>query len=284
MNLYEQGSQEWLNIRKTHVTSTDIAAICGISPWKTAYSLWREKMGLSEKEIENPAMKRGTQLEPIAREWIETNQGFTCKPAVVFSKEHPFMMASLDGISECGTFVVEIKCGEKSYDLASRGTIPDYYLYQMMSQMLCANVQYGFYVSFNGETGIIIKVERNQKLIDKIICKAKEFYECMISFTPPELINKDYVLREDNTWTELSKRYSQIYDLRKRLQIQEEELKALLVSSAGSQNSMGGGIKLSKIVRKGNLDYDAILKQYEVDSEKYRKPHTEYWKIQVKND
>lgn len=281
MNYPEQGTKEWLDLRKNYVTSTDVAAICGISPWKTAYSLWKEKMGLSEKEFNNPAMKRGTLLEPIARKWVETNQGFSCKPDVVFSKEQTFMMASLDGISECGTFVVEIKCGEKSYDLASLGTIPDYYLYQMMSQMLCANVQYGFYVAFNGETGIIIKVERDQNLIDKIICKAKEFYECMISFTPPELTDKDYVMREDSTWIELSKKYATIYEMRKKLQIQEEELKALLVSSAGSQNTMGGDIKLSKVIRKGNIDYDSIMKQYNIDGELYRKDPSEYWKINV---
>ncbi len=276
-----QGTPQWLETRKLHVTATDAAIICGVSPYCSPYQLWRRKMGIEPEEKENSSMRRGSEIEPIAREWIESNQGFTCKPAVIFSTEYPFMMASLDGISECGKFVVEIKCGDKSYDLASRGTIPDYYIYQIMTQMLCADVKYGFYVAFNGETGIIIKVERDQNLIDKIICKAKEFYECMISFTPPELTDKDYVSREDSTWIELSKKYATIYEMRKKLQIQEEELKALLVSSAGSQNTMGGGIKLSKVIRKGNIDYDAIMKQYNIDGELYRKDPSEYWKINV---
>lgn len=281
MNFLEQGSDEWKRVRKLHVTATDAAIICGVSPYSTAHKLWLRKMGLEPEEKENSAMRRGSEMEPIAREWVEKNQGFTCKPAVVFSKEHPFMMASLDGISECGMFIVEIKCGEKSYELASRGTIPDYYIYQLMTQMLCAEVQYGFYVAFNGETGIIIKVERDQNLIDKIICKAKEFYECMISFTPPELTDKDYVTREDNTWKELSRKYATISEMRKKLQIQEEEIKEQLVILSGSQNSMGGGIKLSKVARKGIVDYDKIIVQYNIDKEVYRKPHTEYWKISV---
>lgn len=279
-----QGSQAWLDLRKNYVTSTDISAICGISPWKSAYSLWKDKMGLSEKEFENPAMKRGTQLEPIAREWLSQKHGIICLPDVVFSKDHPFMMASLDGISECGMFVVEIKCGEKSYEMASKGIIPDYYLCQVQHQIACSNASYGLYTCYNGDTGIIIKVERDQNLIDKIICKAKEFYECMITFTPPELTHKDYVSREDNTWKELSRKYATIYEMRKKLQIQEEELKEQLVTLSGSQNSMGEGIKLSKVIRKGNIDYDKIIHQYNIDTEIYRKPHTEYWKISVNID
>ncbi len=212
---YIQGSQEWLSIRKQHVTGTDAGVIMGVNPWKTPYQLYLQKMDLSPPEKENQAMRTGTLLEPVAREWLLREHSIKCDPEVVFKD---FMMASLDGLSECGTFIVEIKCGKKSFEQASDGEIPEYYLYQMLHQMAVCDLDIVKYVCFNGVTGIVIDVHRDQKLIDEMIEKEKEFYQCLLQYTPPALTEKDYQKRTDSAWISLSQRYADTCQKLKQLE------------------------------------------------------------------
>ncbi len=176
-----QGSPEWLEARKGFITATDSSIIMGLNPFKTPLQLWRQKMDLDPPEVENHRMREGTRLEPLARDWLK-EQGIYCEPKVVFKD---FMMASLDGLSEDGTFVVEIKCGEKAYACAEQGIIKSYYNCQMQHQLHCADVDEALYVAYNGKDGIIIPVERDQKFIDEMIPILKEFYLCLISYTEP---------------------------------------------------------------------------------------------------
>lgn len=57
--------EEWLSLRSKDVTASDVAAIWGASPHKTALALWAEKSGKLEKfDTENAFARRGRHLEP----------------------------------------------------------------------------------------------------------------------------------------------------------------------------------------------------------------------------
>jgi len=279
MNLI-QGSQEWLDARKSFVTGTDSAVVMQLSPWESPYSLWRKKMDLDPPQVQTAIMARGNELEPIAREWLQKENQIECSP-IVITKD--FMMASLDGLSPCETFIVEIKCGEKSYKEAQQGRIADYYRCQMFHQMHCANVAYGLYVAFNGQDGIVIKVERDDDFIKEMIEREREFYQCLIQFTPPTMTTRDYLQRSDPKWIELAERYQKAHQSLKESESIELELRNELIALAGSQSSQGAGIKLSKVPRKGNVEYSRIPSLQGVDLDVYRKPSIEYWKLQVEN-
>src|SRR5258708_11757028 len=154
-----QGSEAWKEFRKTKISGTDAAVVMQLSPWESPYSLWRKKMDLDPPQVQTAMMARGNELEPIARNWLKREKKIECSPTVI-TKD--FMMASLDGLSQCETFIVEIKCGQKSYKEAEDGRIADYYRCQMFHQMHCVNVTYSLYVAVNGQDGIVIKVERDQ--------------------------------------------------------------------------------------------------------------------------
>lgn len=277
MNLI-QGSKEWLEARKSFVTATDASIIMGINPWKTPYKLWRQKMDLDPPEEENEAMRRGSELEPLAREWFIKETGIHCEPKVVFKE---FMMASLDGLSNDQKCVVEIKCGSKSFAKAEQGLIDDYYICQMMNQMYCANVDQSLFVAFNGDRGIVIPVKIDQNYISEMIPKLKEFYQCLISFTPPMMTTKDYQTKSDPQWNALAGNYRNAYQELKRAEQLEQSLRQELIALAGSQSSQGAGIKLSKVPRKGAIDYSAIPELTGLDLEPYRKKSIEYWKVSI---
>jgi putative phage-type endonuclease len=62
----------WLALRKRDVTASEIAAIFGAHPYKTALQVYAEKTGASNGPGDNPAMRRGRILEPaIAEAWFE---------------------------------------------------------------------------------------------------------------------------------------------------------------------------------------------------------------------
>lgn len=276
-----QGTESWKEMRKTKISSTDASIICGSNPFCTPHKLWLRKMDLIPEEEVNQKMTRGTLLEPVAREWLEKQHGIKCMPKVLFKD---FAMASLDGMSECSKFIVEIKCGEKAFSSAYDGNIPKYYVDQIFHQMHVADVDLAYYVAFNGETGIIIDVKRDQKLIDEMIKKEEEFYECLLQYTPPALTERDYIRRSDADWTFLSERYKNICQKLEEMKILEKEeklIKQQLIELSGSYPTMGAGIKLSKITRKGTVDYSKIEVLNDVDLDQYRKKSTEYWTVLV---
>ncbi|WP_042892908.1 YqaJ viral recombinase family protein, partial [Anaplasma marginale] len=54
-----QGSAEWLAFRQHGIGSSDIAAICGVSPFKKAIDVFNEKLSIADKTYETAAMTRG---------------------------------------------------------------------------------------------------------------------------------------------------------------------------------------------------------------------------------
>jgi putative phage-type endonuclease len=130
-----QGSAPWHAFRKKHIGASEAAACLGICPYHTQYSLWAEKMGMYVPEV-NQAMRWGTENEEKARNEFCKLTGLIMFPCV---KEHPtipYMAASLDGLSSCGKYIVEIKCnGEKNHDSAKFDTVPpNHYLYPLPCQ------------------------------------------------------------------------------------------------------------------------------------------------------
>jgi putative phage-type endonuclease len=100
-----QGSQEWLDYRRTMRNASETAAVLGVSPWCTPYQLWLQKTGRAETKS-NAAMQRGTELEPAARAAYETETGYIMQPLVL---QDGLYSASLDGMTLEGDLIVEIK-------------------------------------------------------------------------------------------------------------------------------------------------------------------------------
>ena len=90
---------------------------------------------------------------------------------------------------------------------------------------------------------------------------------------------RDFIHREDETWKEVSQQWLNIHAQMKSLEAEESRLRELLIQLAGSQNATGGGIKLTRSLRKGNIQYAQIPELRNVDLEKYRKEPMETWRL-----
>jgi len=281
----EQGSQEWLEFRRMKVGASEAPIVMGVSPWSTPRKLWRQKMELDPVTFNSYVMRRGTELEPVARALYESGVGVKCPPAVVQHDDHDFMIASLDGLSECGEFCVEIKCGgEKLFRDCESGIIPDYYECQIQHQLaVTGRDSIDYFVFWNGETSGIT-VGRDDKFIEKMIKKEREFMQSVYEFDCPGLSNGDYEKRDDSAWlclaAELRGIRSQVSDLKAR----EEVIIQQLTVESKEKPSEGGGIRFAKRTRAGTVDYKSIPELKDVDLEPYRKKPSVYYQATVIKD
>jgi len=277
-----QGSEAWLAWRRKHVTATDSCVIMNVSPWKTIEQLWEEKVNGIDSQKDNPAMKRGRDLEEKARHAYQKLTGNFVVPEVIEHPEYKFMSASFDGISPFWSFAVELKCpGIVDHDKALRGEVPEKYYPQLQHQMFVADLKEIYYFSWNESSNALIKVKRDQEYIVKMIEAELAFWEAVQSRTPiskrivknwqiptaiePHIINElEHAIKMRMEWEYIEK------VLKERILDQKIEFE--------TEN-----FSVSKSNRKGSIDYDKIPELFGVDLETYRKPSTEVWSIRIKN-
>ena len=275
----QQNTQEWLDFRRNKIGASDASCIMGISPYKTAFQLWEEKVFGKEQE-QNGAMMRGHYMEEAARSEFEKQTGISVMPKIVVSAERPWQMASLDGISFDGSIFVEIKCPSKEvHKMAENGVIPDHYNAQMQHQMSVLNLQEGLYFSFDGKKGKIVTIKREEFYIEEMLEEEEKFYECMKNQIAPVLSDKDYVFREDKEWNELAKEWVELSAYIKSMEANEEELRAQLIAYANGKSTKGAGVRVTRSLSRGMVDYKAIPQLMGVNLDSYRKPASERWTL-----
>jgi putative phage-type endonuclease len=272
----KQGSAEWLARRKECVTATDAAIILGIYPWKTPYYLYLQKLDLAPPDEENINMREGKIKEEPARQCLEKKTELFFSPNVVFHPDYEWMMASLDGITLDGQNICELKC-PASY----KPEIPDYYYAQMQHQLACSQAKKCYYFPYFQGDGEYVEVYPNKEYTDSLISKEKEFLACLINKTPPPLTDQDFAMRSDDIWALKSRSWIEASNQLKIAEEKEKEAREALIQCAGRSNAMGSGIKLSKSIRRGNIDYSAIPELKGVDVDNYRKESTEMFRISV---
>jgi putative phage-type endonuclease len=271
---HEQGSQAWLDYRKNKIGASDAGAILGISPYDSPYSLWMKKLGLSPDKQSTPAMERGKVLEIQARRMLEESKGHFLYQSIIESEQYPFLCSSMDGITRDSDFACEIKC--LNIDDHDNGHVPEHYIPQLQHQMLCCDLQEITYVAYNPNSEkpfYTIVVKRDEAFLADYIPKAKAFYDCMRTFTAPELCPKDYRdMSQDADYRIAEAAYVNLSEEIEKLEKQKEQVKVKLLDISDGNNIQGAYTKMTHYLRKGAIAYDKIPELTQIDLEQYRKP------------
>ena len=274
MRELQQNTAEWLEFRRSKIGSSDAPIIMGKSPWKNPHQLWEEKAGLRTASFESRAMQRGQQLEPEARKLFELKTGLVVWPDVLIHPSHNFMIASLDGITMDGKTAVEIKCpGAKTHQMALDGEIPEHYRIQMQHQMMVAGLDTMFYFSYDGTNGVTLKVARDQALIDDLAGHEIEFHRFMTKGVSPAHPC------ENDKWEQLAKQWTSIQKRKNAIAEEEKLCREGLIQLTNGSSTIGHGLRLTKCLRKGRIDYDKIPELKKVNLEAFRSPPTESWRF-----
>lgn len=273
--------QAWLNWRG--IGSSDAPIIKKVSPWTTPYQLWEQRVTGKERAI-TPAMQRGIDLEEPARKCFERKMGVYVFPKAIKHPDINWMTATLDGIDLDGKIAVEIKCGGSTghHFVEVNKKVPDVYYPQVQHQMEVAGLDGMYFFSFDGQDGVIVEVQKDQKYIDQMKIEEAAFWKCLLEMEPPELMERDCVnMDEETSWRSLSQQWITISTQLKELEKQEQDVKSKLISLANDRNAQGSGIRLTRSISKGAIDYASIPQLQGVDLERYRKNSFTKWRASV---
>lgn len=191
ISLKGKSRSDWLKLRRQGIGGSDVAAILGLSKWRTPLDVYNDKTREDTSEQEDtPAMEWGRRLEPVIREKYAEATGLTvAKPEAMFvSEEHPFMIADLDGVCDGGR-LLECKTARTARDWGEEGTdeIPEYYQTQVQHYMAVTGAQAcDVAVLIGGGDFRIYTVERDQELIDLLIKEESAFWnQHVVPHIPP---------------------------------------------------------------------------------------------------
>jgi len=141
---FEPGSAEWHNLRNDPLTvsGSEVGAILGLSPFKSAITLWAEKCKFIESDIAGSiAMRVGQLVEPaIFQLYCEQHPDQTVETVGTYAhKDFDWAHANPDGIGidEQGNgFVLEIKHSAIHWDV-----VPEHYKAQVFWYMWVFDVK-----------------------------------------------------------------------------------------------------------------------------------------------
>lgn len=274
----QQGSDTWLSLRKEKIGSSDAAVVMGISKWRTPLQLWSEKLDLTPPQQVNDAMRRGTELEPIARDLFCDQLQIKMIPKVFIND---FQIASFDGVSNCNRMAVEIKCPNKiDHEMAQQSKVPNHYYPQVQHQMIVLDIKEMYYMSYYKEDNwTIFQVKRDDDYCEKLLDKEREFWQYLHTLESPPLCDRDYTERYDEEWHIKASQWNKANQELKQIEKIQEELRKDLIKLADGKNCKGAGVKISSSVRKGGVDYLNIPLLKEMNLEQYRKPSTTIWRL-----
>lgn len=279
-----QNTPEWYAFRKTAIGASDMPIILGISPFKTRYQLWLEKTGLEQSPPGNFATERGKILEDIARQHHFMDTGIDTYPKVFRSRENPFLMASLDGYSATNRLALEIKCplATEDHESAANGQVPEKYAYQVQQQLYCAEADIAHYYSFNGVTGHLVYVKRNEKMIAELIEAGREFWKLVTERESPELTDKDFKKVDDVELKKLVTLWREAKIAEERANNLVETLKGQMINLMPHPRIECMGVRIAKVYRKGNVDYSKVPQLEGVNLEPFRKAGSEFFTVSEK--
>lgn len=186
--------EDWLQQRRTGVGGSDVAAILGLSKYKTPLQVYQEKRGEIEPQADNDAMRWGRYLEPVVRQAYadETGNEVRVIDQLVRHPIYEHMIANLDGfvIPETGPRrVFEAKTARTADGWGEPGSdqIPQPYLLQVQHYMAVT----GFVVAdvavlIGGSDFRLYEVPEDRELQDMLCDACTEFWGRVKAGEPPE--------------------------------------------------------------------------------------------------
>jgi putative phage-type endonuclease len=134
---FEPGSDAWHAARANGIGGSEIAAVLGLSPYESAFSLWHRKQGLIGPVEESEEMYWGKVHEPaICARFAREHPDLPVTPAPTYShQDRPWQIANPD--RHAGPDLLEAKTSRDAENWGEEGTdqIPVHYRAQCLHYM-----------------------------------------------------------------------------------------------------------------------------------------------------
>lgn len=192
----EMSHDDWLQWRRTGLGGSDIAAICGLSRYKSPMEVYLDKLGEIPPIEDNPKMKAGRILEPVVADWFaeETGMKVIRQNAIFQHPRHPHMLANIDRWLPGQNAGLECKnTGEYAKGDWEGTTAPTEYILQANHYMAVTNADRWYIAVLIGGWDFQWRViERDEELIKNLITIEEEFWNNnILAKQPPALSHQD---------------------------------------------------------------------------------------------
>lgn len=246
----------WLAERRTGIGGSDVAAMLGLSRWKTPLALYQEKRGelVPNEDDETEAMRWGRYLEPVVRQAYADRTGRAVKVLgdILRHPQHGHMIANLDGFTDCGR-VFEAKTARTAEGWGEPGTddVPQPYLLQVQHYLEVTGFEVAdVAVLIGGSDFRIYEVPADRELQDMLIDAEAEFWGRVQRAEPPEPVTvadavarwgrasvADLVMADDEAMQAL-RTLRAARDSIQAAEAIEETAKALLMRKLGERDTL----------------------------------------------
>lgn len=131
--------EDWLELRKLGLGSSDAAPALNQSPWRSQWEVWAEKRGLLPDQPDRWRFRIGREAEPLILSWwaemFEHDLSELRRHTMVRSTEFPYMIANADADSDELNAVVEVKTSSEFDQKHWDDGVPDQYVIQGLHLM-----------------------------------------------------------------------------------------------------------------------------------------------------
>lgn len=242
--------------RTKYIGGSDVAAILGISPWRTPLEVYLDKVQPRIKPVDPGKQKvftRGQRMEPYVIDLLSEETGLEIihRGNRYIHRDYGFIAAEIDAEAASGENI-EIKTVSpfkaKEWGEVQTDAIPVHYTAQAMHGLMVTNKQVCvFGVLIGGDDFRIYRVERDEETIRAILEKEVAFWDRVKNLNPPEattvsditlMFDKDTgtsieadgkVLTILNDLRDMRTRYK---DLGQEIAVSEEKLKIYMQDNA----------------------------------------------------
>lgn len=286
-----QNREEWLDIRKSGIGSSEVATIVGLNPWETPYQLWRRKTGLDEPKQENAAMRNGHHLEDaVSRMWNDATGREIIKRSaidwIIRDNDRPYLQVSPDRTYWLGESrspeakgILEIKTTRMKVDPED---LPKYWFCQCQYQLGVAGYAQGSLAWLSAGMGFDFGYQDLKFVPDfyewLVECVSRFWADNIMGGKEPDAVNVADVVLKYNRHTggkiiecsdEIFDVYQSLKEVKKEMDAikeRKEELEATLKMAFGDAEaiSYGGTTIAAWKAPKPSLKFDdkAFIAEY----------------------
>jgi len=207
-------------VRASGISGTDIAAICGIDPHKTAFRVWLEKTEQAEPIEETPQMRWGLILEPVvATQFRQAHPDFALDMAMntttYKNPDNPLIVGTPDYLIHDIEQGLEVKThgawAAARLGFGEQGTddVPKHHYLQCEWYMALMDWQtWHLAVLIDNSDYREFKIERNTDLDERLIGVAQAFWDkYVVPVEPPKMDGSkdvtEYLKRQYPTHTDM---------------------------------------------------------------------------------
>lgn len=177
--------------RKSYVGGSDVGCILGFNPYKSKYTLWSEKVGLTEPEdiSDRDAVWFGSETEAIngRRFAMKTGKKIQRSNYAYGIEEYPFIRTHVDFLIKGESAGLECKfTGMNRFDYEN-GEVPPSHFAQVQLYMACTGRKNWYLSTIQGNKYHINSIARDDEFIEMMLNEIEDFWEHVQSAEPVEI-------------------------------------------------------------------------------------------------